>query len=129
MKRAPLGLILLQISGLVACGGRVLDDREPSEPDTDQPAAKDTPVASAGRSGSSNTGTTTPLPAKELGPCRPGFIRAQNPTRPCHWLTESGRCFDDSDAACNCICPSDRDSVCAHGYDEGPNSATLVLCG
>ena len=125
MKRVLLGLSLLQLSGLVACGGRVIDDRGSDGSDTSQPAASS---PSAGKPASTNSGTTTALPTKELGQCQPGFIRAENPARPCRWLTESGRCFDDSDAACNCVCPTDRDSVCAHGFDGGPNSAKLVVC-
>jgi hypothetical protein len=126
MRSERLLLCLLGFSGLVACGGRVLDDRGSDGSDTSQPAAP----ASAGSGGKSSgdSGTTVRLPTQELGQCRPGFSRAQNPALPCHWVTEAGMCFEESDAACDCVCPKDRDSVCAHGFDRGPNSATLVVC-
>jgi hypothetical protein len=123
MRRERPLLCLLCLSGLLACGGRVIDDRGADASDTDPPATG----TSAGGAGT-NSGTTVPLPSKGLGQCQPGFIRAQNPARPCHWVTEAGMCFEDSDAACDCVCPPDRHSVCAHGFDHGPNSATLVVC-
>gem|GEM_PF-794414 len=126
-----VGLSGLALCLLVGCGGRVIDDSGSGDPDPSKPAKPASTSAaqgSAGKSGSSNSGTTLPLPSKALGQCVPGFKRAQNPTLPCHWRTEAGECFDTSDAACACVCPTDRDSVCAHGFDSGPNSATLVLC-
>jgi len=122
-QRWRIGLSLLGSVGLLACGGRVIDDEIPVGGGAK--AGKPAPTSTA-------TGTTaqpgTKLPSHELGQCVPGFDREQNPTLPCRWRTEAGICFDDTDAACACICPRDRDSVCAHGFDRGPDSASLVYC-
>jgi hypothetical protein len=123
MKRARLGLSILGLAGLVACGGRVIEEPDSGGSEASKPVSTGTEHGSAGRSSSS-----APLPSKALGKCIPGFIRAQNPTLPCHWLTESGMCFDDTDSACACICPTGKDSVCAHGFDDGAASAMLIYC-
>ena len=114
-----------------ACGGRVIDDTgtEFSPSDfgyTGSAASSGRSAGSAGKSGTSRPPTS--LPSKQLPPCVPGFDRAQNPWRDCRWVTETGMCFEDTDAACACICPTDRESVCSHGFDDGPNGAKLVLC-
>ena len=125
MKRVLLGLSVLELLGVVACGGRVIEQPGSGGSEPSQPAPTNT-AGSAGKAGSPDA--ANPFPGKELGQCMPGFDRAQNPTRACRWLTESGLCFEDSEAACDCVCPTDHDSVCAHGFDRGPNSATLVVC-
>jgi hypothetical protein len=126
MNQLGLGLSTLGLVGLLACGGRAIqepgDDSEPSQP------APTSSAKGGGGSGPGKGNSTGSLPSKELGQCMPGFDRAQNPTLPCHWLTESGMCFDDSDAACACICPTNRNSVCSHGFDRGPDSRTLIFC-
>ncbi len=127
-KQLRIGLSVLTAAGLLACGGRVIPDegQAPASGGSapSKPAPTTTAKVSTGKPGSSDP----PLPSKELGECVPGFDRAQNPELPCRWLTESGMCFDDSDAACACICPTDRDSICSHGFDDGPNSARLIRC-
>jgi len=117
-----MGLALL----LPACGGRVIDDSGSGDP---SPSGWDSGSNAHGSGGKpSRSGPTTSLPTKKLGDCNPGFKRAENPGLPCRWLTESGLCFEDTDAACACICPTDRDSICAHAFDGGPNDAKLVVC-
>lgn len=113
-------LVLALISG---CGGRVIDDSGNGDSAPSAPSGN-----AAGQAGKSDPGTSTAFPSTTLGECKPGFDRLANPGRPCRWITEFGMCFDDSAAACNCVCPTDRNSVCAHGFDDGPNSATLVRC-
>lgn len=113
-------LALIALSG---CGGRVVEQpgsggSGPSEPSTQEPPA------AAGRSAS----PPSSLPTHDLGACTPGFTRADNPNRPCHWLTKAGACFDEKEAACACICPLSGNSVCFSGFDAGPSSATLVQC-
>jgi hypothetical protein len=122
MKRQLLCLTWL---GLVACGGRY------EEPGTGTGApvesgAGSTGSPSEGKAGSS--GSTVTLPNHDLGVCQPGFDQASNPGRSCNWLTESGKCFDTKDAACACICPGNKDSLCWSNFDDGPGSATLVHC-
>lgn len=108
---------------LVGCGGRVIDDSGSAE----QFSPSDfLPAGSGGKPGKSHASTS--LPSETLGECVPGFLRAEHPELPCRWLTESGMCFEETNAACACICPIDRKSVCAHGFDGGPNDAKLVVC-
>ncbi|HET7545948.1 MAG TPA: hypothetical protein VFK05_39035 [Polyangiaceae bacterium] len=121
MKRLRVGLSILGL-GLFACGGRALVDNPGSAgTGTTAPAATSTAKGKPGN-------PSDPLPGKDLGECTPGFDRAQNPEQPCRWITESGMCFDKSDAACACICPTQGQSVCAHGFDRGPDGAVLVVC-
>ncbi|HEY3667040.1 MAG TPA: hypothetical protein VGL19_13600 [Polyangiaceae bacterium] len=122
MKRLLLYVIGM---GLLACGGRY---EEPGT-GTGTPVAGPTGSTGApsdGKAGSS--GSTVTLPDHDLGMCQPGFDRASNPGRSCNWLTDSGKCFDTKDAACNCICPRSGESLCSSGVDGGPGSATLVHC-
>jgi len=91
------------------------------------------PVQTAGAAGGAGwagaASGTNPFPSKELGPCTPGFKLSDHPMRPCPWLTEAGLCFQSSDAACNCACPTDRDSFCVHDFDSDPNATLPVFCG
>jgi hypothetical protein len=121
MKRLLLGLSILGFAGLFGCGGRAIDDSGSSDLGPGTPAAD-----AGGRAGESST--SGPLPSHDLGVCEPGFDRVQNPTRPCRWLTDSGMCFDDSERACACICPTNKQSVCVHGFDDRPNAATPIFC-
>ena len=126
MKRLLLGFLWIGSLGSVACGGRVIE--QPGD-DDDSSAPAPTPTSASGSAGApAKPGTGTPFPTQDLGLCEQGFDRARNPSRPCHWLTKSGQCFDDKDRACACICPQDGESLCVSGFDDGPNSATLVRC-
>ena len=126
MKRLWRGISLLTIIGLVACGGRAIEDPGTGGSDPSKPAPAGTTRGSAGKPGWSDPHGS--LPSHELGVCRPGFSHAEQPSRACHWLSEAGLCFDDIDGACACICPKTADSVCFSGFDDGPNSATPVYC-
>ena len=123
MKQTRWGFLILGWAGLFSCGGRAIDDSDPDASESSSSAPSGPAKGNAGKSSSSDS-----LPSHKLGACKPGFDRAQNPTRPCHWLTDSGACFDSTESACACICPSDRDSVCAHGFDDGLNSQTPIYC-
>ncbi|HEX3854008.1 MAG TPA: hypothetical protein VHW01_23755 [Polyangiaceae bacterium] len=113
------------MSALVACGGRY---ESPGSGGAGTVAPTGSRAGSDDGKGSDSSGTTTTLPQHDLGTCTPGFERVSNPSRSCNWLTEAGVCFDTKDAACACICPSNADSVCFSGFDDGPGSATLVHC-
>jgi hypothetical protein len=130
MKRFRLGLLAIGLLALlVSCGGRVIDDSDSAEFSPSDFLPSGTAAGSAGKAGTSRpTRPSTPFPTTKLGDCVPGFLRAEHPELPCRWLTESGMCFEETDAACACICPVDRDSFCGHGFDGGPNDAKLVLC-
>ncbi len=119
MKPWWLGLSMLGLA-LAACGGRAIE-----QPGTggSAPSAPAPSAVSASQASSSD-----PLPSHDLEPCVPGFDRAQNPTLPCYGLTESGMCFDDTESACACICPTDRVSVCSHGFDDGAAAARPIYC-
>jgi hypothetical protein len=124
MKQLRVALGVVGFVASVACGGRAIEEPDSGEPEPSQPA----PPGSAPTSPVKGNSSSRPLPSQALGECQPGFDRLQNPTRPCRWLTESGVCFEDTESACACICPSKGESVCAHGFDQGPNSATLIYC-
>jgi hypothetical protein len=126
MKQLQHGVWLLGLLGLVACGGRAIDDSGTGGSEPSEPGPANTPNGSAGKPGSSSSSGS--LPSHELGECKPGFSHAEQPARACHWLTEAGVCFDDIDDACSCICPNNRASVCFSPFDNGPNSATRVYC-
>jgi len=126
MKRLRVWVLGLGLT-LVGCGGRTIESSGGDGGSTSSdPPAKETASGHAGKSGSS--GFSMDLPTTLLGECKPGFDRVEHPERLCHWVTETGMCFDDSQAACNCICPIDRDSVCVRAFDGGPGSAALVVC-
>jgi hypothetical protein len=122
-QRLQIGLSMLGVAGLLACGGRAIVDQDPVGGGAGP--SKPAPT-STGKGSTTRPGTT--LPSHELAECVVGFDHEQNPTLPCRWLTEFGMCFDDTEAACACICPRDRDSVCSHGFDRGPDAASLVYC-
>ena len=119
-------VVCVALTGLVACGGRYEDPGSGGSSGTGVPASSG--AASDDNNGSDSSGSTVALPKHDLGKCTPGFERATNPSRSCNWLTEAGVCFDTKDAACSCICPSNADSLCFSGFDNGPGSATLVHC-
>ncbi|HYQ01701.1 MAG TPA: hypothetical protein VER96_23670 [Polyangiaceae bacterium] len=126
-QRTQVGFWLLALTwALVGCGGRVIDDSGAGTVANGGSAPSGKGTGTAGKSGTSQPSTR--LPSTQLGDCMPGFVRAENLQLPCRWLTESGLCFEKTEDACACICPIDRDSVCAHGFDGGPNDAKLVVC-
>jgi len=126
MKR--LGLWAFGLGwGLIGCGGRTIESSGGGGGSAvSDPPPKETASGQAGKSGSN--GSSLDLPMTTLGACKPGFDRLEHPELLCHWLTETGMCFDDTQSACNCICPVDRDSVCVHGFDNGPGSASRIVC-
>ena len=122
MKSIKLAPLLL-VAGLAGCGGVAVE-----EPTGSGGSVSDEPsTSSRAGSGASPSGSSNPLPTHALGDCTPGFARSASPSRQCNWLTKDGICFDDKDAACNCICPASGGSVCFSGFG-GPGSATLVQC-
>ena len=124
MKHAHLTWFLT-LATLAACGGRAVEEPSSGGSGPNAPVTSDPkPSGGAGRSSSASS----PLPTHDLGDCTPGFSRIDNPSRPCNWLTKNGSCFDEKEAACSCICPTDGSSVCFSGFDDGPGSATLVQC-
>jgi hypothetical protein len=105
---------------LLACGGKLNEGGEPSDPQAEAGAS------SAPSGGSSSPGSGSGDTA--LGACRLGFVLEAEPARDCAWLAR-GRCYETKLAACNCICPVDRqDSICSSGFDDGPNGKTEVKC-
>jgi hypothetical protein len=117
-------LMLFVIAGLAGCGGVAVE--APGSAGASDPGAGGQAPASPGAAGTaSGTGS---LPTHALGDCKPGFARDASPTRECDWMTVDRICFDDKDAACNCVCPASGDSVCWSDFYQGPGSATLVHC-
>ena len=98
-------LVCLLVAGLVlGCGGKV--------------------ERSSGSSAATGRGGEPGWPSTQLGECVPGTPRTSASS--CVWMAE-GDCYPDKLAACNCICPADKDSVCASDYPE-PGKPTLVSC-
>jgi len=111
---------LLAVWGTFACGGRVEVDG-PAEPA--QAGAAAASSAGAGQM----SGASPSLPGHDLDVCVPGFAHADFPERPCGWLILPGICFDTKNAACACVCPTDRNSTCYSAFPE-PGVPTLVRC-
>lgn len=110
-KSALCGAALL----LLACGGQA--ERTIEEGGGSGGGSK---VPSGGRPNDDPNGGTP------LQPCEPGFTRFDGSGRSCNWLAE-GLCYEAKEAACACVCPRDRDSLCLSGFGtEG--SATPVIC-
>jgi hypothetical protein len=111
------GLLLL-----AACGGRTVEDG--SGEGEGEGGAGGAGGAGAGgtggRGGSGTGGPKTPLPQCVLGD--PPFESAL-----CPWMAEQ-RCYLTKEAACACICPTDRPSYCISGLPGGPNDAIDVQC-
>lgn len=105
---------------MVACGGVV------SEPE-DRESAPSTDTAS-GTSTGTGSGADSEFKDVPLGDCETGFDPNSDPTTPCNWLGEDGLCYETRDAACNCICPRNRDSTCSSGFFRGEGQATPVYC-
>ena len=108
----------------VGCGGRVIETG-PEDPRTGT-AGSSAANSTAGASSKGSGGGS--LPTHALGACVPGFDHASNPGRACQWLTSTGQCFDDFDAACACACPTAGSSVCSSSLPGDSNSATRVFC-
>jgi len=131
MKRLRTGVLALGLLGLAACGGRAVEEPGSDSGSSAGAGSGDSkpnqPLSQAG--GAGKPGVTPSLPSHNLGTCKPGFSRAEQPDRNCNWLTESGLCFDKLSGACDCICPRTGDSVCFTAFDGGgTNAATLVYC-
>ncbi len=117
MRLCALSWLALVVA---ACGGTVQepDDRDPDTTNED------------GSETSSETGSETESDFKDvpLGQCEGGFDRSEDPDKPCNWLGEDGLCYETREAACNCVCPRDRDSTCSSGFFRGEGEATPVYC-
>ena len=114
-------LLLVLMLGVAACGGRAETTGPEGSGTPAPPARSDDDESPAKGSGSS-------LPSHDLGACKPGFARAQNPGRACLWIDAQGACFDTLNAACACICPADHDSVCWSSFPDGNGTPTRVHC-
>jgi hypothetical protein len=102
----PLSLFVAA-SLLFACGGRVSDPGEETDPPTESPKPKD-------------DGTTKDKPAdwvtEPLGEC-PEPI---SPDAGCdYYVSALSACFATKTEACACACPRDRDSTCVSGFQIG----------
>lgn len=121
MMRSLFGLTLCALS---ACGGRVEAPPDGSGSSSSESESDPTPVAAAGKS---NGGSPDDPSRGKLGDCKPGFARSDS-SHTCDWLTPEGLCYASKEAACNCTCPRDHDSVCVSGFYDGPGRETKVIC-
>lgn len=99
----------------VSCGGQV-DDGGDEEPGGGQGATGNP---------QSDADTDDPWNGSPLGDCQGGF-KPGDPQQPCTWKVGK-LCYPTKNAACNCACPKDHDSVCSSGYPDG-FSPVEVFC-
>ena len=112
--------LLLALSGSTGCGGDVKDSSE----DT----TKDGKTASPSANSSTTEADAGSSDTQKLGSCKKGFDPLEQPDQPCNWLGDDGLCYDDRQAACNCVCPKDCSSLCLSGFYDGEGSRTDVYC-
>jgi len=106
------------VCAVLSCGGQVQTDDD-DDPGTGAPGGED----ESGSPGSGSlSGSTRPL-----GDCVEGFLYGEADGRPCPYRAED-RCYDTSTAACNCICPRDRDHTCAPDLDFDGDGIHEVIC-
>lgn len=108
---------------LVACGGHTEGGTsdDPAEPGD---AAGDDKNRGEGKS----DGSGAPIEGDTaLGECVLGFPPYAPEGRLCPWLADD-LCYESREMACNCVCPRDRDSQCASGFEGGPDSRVEVYC-
>lgn len=99
---------MLMLYFLTGCGGAV----------EQTPEAAGGTGSSTGDTASNSSGSTNSSSAKKvrLGNCKPGTPLAK--TTDCLWLAED-TCYPTREAACNCTCPLDVDSVyCMSDFPE-----------
>ncbi len=112
-------LLFLATWGLSACGGRAVDNElgsDPGETETngekEQSDAPDPP-----KKGSDS---------QQLGDCQGGHDPYEGA---CPWIDSDWTlCFPSKEAACDCLCPQDRDSTCVSGFYNGENGQAPVYC-
>jgi hypothetical protein len=56
-----------------------------------------------------------PFAAAKTGPCKSGAPPSAGAF--CPWIAEE-RCYLSKEAACACICPTDRDSICTSAFSS-----------
>ena len=106
---------------LVACGGH-------TEGGTDQTGENDPPETGNGKGNPDDQGSPSNVDGDTpLGECVLGFAPYASEGRSCTWLADD-LCYESRDMACNCVCPRNRDSQCASGFEGGPDSRVEVYC-
>jgi hypothetical protein len=115
--------VLLFGAFLVACGGH-------TEGGTGEGAETDPPPSQQGSEKNNRDSQGSPSNVEgdtPLGECVLGFPPYAPEGRSCPWLADD-LCYESRDMACNCVCPRDRDSQCASGFEGGPDSRVEVYC-
>ena len=115
-----LGLLALASFSATACGGQVKGGS--SEPAENLPTK--TPKAAVGGSAAS---ADNPDADTDLGDCQLGPTEHVASAEPCPWVTDN-RCYATREMACDCACPRSHNSLCASGFDAGPDGHVLVSC-
>ncbi len=112
-------LVFLAALGLSACGGQAVDNdqrSEPEEAETDQDEEQ----------GDAPDSPTKGSASQQLGECEGGHDPSE---AACPWIdSDFTLCFPSKEAACDCICPQDRDSTCVSGFYNGEDGQTPVYC-
>jgi hypothetical protein len=108
---------------LVACGGH-------TEGGTSDDPAESGDASGSDKNGGDGKGDGSGSPIEgdtALGECVLGFPPYSPEGGSCPWLADN-LCYESRDMACNCVCPRDRDSQCASGFEGGPDSRVEVYC-
>jgi hypothetical protein len=117
-----MGLGFLALLPLSGCGGQVKGGS--SDPVENMPTETPPKVASGG----STTSADNPDADTDLGDCQlgpPEYGAASD--APCPWVADN-RCYQTREMACNCACPRSHNSLCASGFDGGPDGHVWVGC-
>lgn len=104
--------------GAGACGGQVT--RSTSHESSGEGAN------SSAQGGSKATGSFGDADTA-LGECIEGPVEGSGEATSCAWVA-AGRCYDEREMACNCVCPRSRDSQCVSGFERGPKGHVAVDC-
>lgn len=105
------------------CGGTTVEDETAFSSSPKSVASGPPPAASV-----SSVTTGTKPSTTQLQDCRPGFDPNLERMRPCPWLASDGLCYAVREEACNCVCPTNADSLCLSSFYSGENGRTAVSC-
>src|SRR5258706_992658 len=107
MWRRVMGLGLLALATLSACGGQVKGGS--SDPAENMPIKTPPKAASGGSAARADNGADNPDADTDLGDCQLGPAEYGQSDDPCPWVADD-RCYQTREMACNCACPRSHNS-------------------
>lgn len=126
----PTRLAMLLLSGTVlaasgACGGKLGEDSDLREQSSDKDDGARSPGQDDGGQAGAAGDTTS---NRRLEACRLGFLRSEQPSKPCPFITDDGRCYETPEAACDCACPRGKNGELLCVYYGATTTQTQVFC-